>query len=95
MDMIRADHWSENTVHGYHYSKDYVFTQGPATPWYINYRYSEDHYKAMIAGKHHYLGSSNCYISDYKKENPEHPDAEAVYIQFDVFVPDLISPVHK
>ncbi len=95
MDMIRADHWSENTVHGYHYSKDYVFTQGPATPWYINYRYSEDHYKAMIAGKHHYLGSSNCYISDYKKENPEHPDAEAVYIQFDVFVPDLVSPVHK
>lgn len=95
IDMIKANLWAENTVHGYQRSREYAFRQGPATPWYINYRYSEDHYKAMIAEKYHYLGSANCYISDYKKENPNHPDAEAVYIQFDVFVPDLITPVHN
>ncbi len=95
MDMIEAKNWSENTVHGYNRNRDYVFKQGPATAWYINYRYSEDHYKAMTAEKYHYMGSANCYISDYKKENPRHPDAEAVYIHYDVFVPDLITPVHN
>ena len=49
----------------------------------------------MIAEKYHYVGSANCYVSDYKKENPEHPKANAVYVQFDVFVPVLTTPTHS
>ena len=95
MGMIRTDLWGENTVHGYPRTKEYALKQGPITAWYINYRYSQDHYKAMIAEKYHYVGSSNCYIGDYKKKNPDHPTAEAVYIQFDVFVPKLTTPTHR
>ncbi len=95
MGMIRTDLWGENTVHGYPRTKEYALKQGPITAWYINYRYSQDHYKAMIAEKYHYVGSSNCYIGDYEKKNPDHPTAEAVYIQFDVFVPKLTTPTHR
>ncbi len=94
MDMVLTEHWGENTVHGYPRNRDYSFKQGPATAWYIKYRYSEDHYNAIIAEKYCYLGSANCYISDYKKENAEYPNAEAVYVHFDVFVPELTTPTH-
>lgn len=95
LDLLGANLWSENTVHGHLQDKSYALKQGPSTAWYIKYRYSEPHYKAMIAEGHHYLGSANCYISDYKKENPEHPGAKAVYVHFDVFVPSLITPIHS
>lgn len=95
MDMMKADYWSENTVHGYQRDREYAFRQGPATPWYIDYRNSKSHYEAMIATKYRYVGSANCYISDYKKENPNHPNAVAVYVQYDVFVPNLSTPLHS
>ena len=95
IEMVGANLWGENTVHGYPQTKDYALSQGGFTAWYINYRYSQSHYDAMIAEKYHYVGSANCYVSDYKKENPEHPKANAVYVQFDVFVPDLTTPTHS
>ena len=49
----------------------------------------------MVDKKHYYVGCANCYISDYKKINPDHPDAKAVYVQFDVFVPALTTPTHS
>ena len=95
INMIDAPLWGENTVHGYPRTREYARTQGSYTAWYINYRYSQDHYDAMVAEKYHYVGSSNCYVSDYKKDNPDHPGAGAVYVQFDVFVPDLTTPTHS
>ena len=95
IEIVGANLWGENTVHGYPQTKDYALSQGGFTAWYINYRYSQSHYDAMIAEKYHYVGSANCYVSDYKKENPEHPKANAVYVQFDVFVPDLTTPTHS
>ena len=49
----------------------------------------------MIDTKYHYVGSANCYISDYEKENPNHPNAAAVYVQFDVFTGELTTPFHS
>ncbi len=95
INMINAPLWGENTVHGYPRTREYALTQGSYTAWYINYRYSQDHYDAMVAEKYHYVGSSNCYVSDYEKDNPDHPNAGAVYVQFDVFVPDLTTPTHS
>jgi hypothetical protein len=95
INMINAPLWGENTVHGYPRTREYARTQGSYTAWYINYRYSQDHYDAMVAEKYHYVGSSNCYVSDYEKDNPDHPGAGAVYVQFDVFVPDLTTPTHS
>ena len=95
IEMIRADLWGENTVHGYPRTKEYALLQGPSTAWYINYRYSQDHYDAMIAKKYHYVGSANCYISDYEKNNSSHPNAGAVYVHYDVFVPNLITPTNR
>ena len=95
INMIDAPLWGENTVHGYPRTREYARTQGSYTAWYINYRYSQDHYDAMVAEKYHYVGSSNCYVSDYEKDNPDHPGAGAVYVQFDVFVPDLTTPTHS
>ena len=95
IEMIRADLWGENTVHGYPRTKEYALLQGPSTAWYINYRYSQDHYDAMVAKKYHYVGSANCYISDYEKNNSSHPNAGAVYVHYDVFVPELTTPTHR
>ena len=95
VDMMMAESWTENTVHGYPKTKEYAFKYSPSSPWYINYRYSEAHYKAMVDKKHYYVGCANCYISDYKKINPDHPDAKVVYVQFDVFVPALTTPTHS
>lgn len=95
IEMIRADLWGENTVHGYPRTKEYALLQGPSTAWYINYRYSQDHYDAMIAKKYHYVGSANCYISDYEKNNSSHPNAGAVYVHYDIFVPNLITPTNR
>lgn len=95
IEMIRADLWGENTVHGYPRTKEYALLQGSSTAWYINYRYSQDHYDAMIAKKYHYVGSANCYISDYEKNNSSHPNAGAVYVHYDVFVPNLITPTNR
>ncbi len=95
LDVLNANLWGENTVHGYPQTKDYALQNGPFNAWYINYRYSQEHYDAMIADKYHYVGSSNCYVSNYEKENPEHPRAGAVYVQFDVFVPSLTTPTHS
>ena len=95
VDMMMAESWTENTVHGYPKTKEYAFEYSPFSPWYINYRYSEAHYKAMVDKKHYYVGCANCYISDYKKINPDHPDAKVVYVQFDVFVPALTTPTHS
>ena len=95
IEIVGANLWGENTVHGYPQTKDYALSQGGFTAWYINYRYSQSHYDAMVAEKYHYVGSANCYVSDYKKENPEHPKANAVYVQFDVFVPVLTTPTHS
>ena len=94
-DLLKLDTWSENTVHGYPSNKSYSFKRGPSVPWYINYRNSQSHYEAMIDTRFHYVGSANCYISDYEKENPNHPDAVAVYVQFDVFTGDLTTPFHS
>lgn len=94
-DLLAMDAWGENTVHGYPSNKRYSFKQGPAVPWYINYRNSQSHYEAMIDTKFHYVGSANCYISDYEKENPNHPNAAAVYVQFDVFTGELTTPFHS
>ena len=49
----------------------------------------------MIAKKYHYVGSANCYISDYEKNNSSHPNAGAVYVHYDVFVPNLITPTNR
>ena len=95
IEMIRADLWGENTVHGYPRTKEYALLQGSFTAWYINYRYSQEHYDAMIAKKYHYVGSANCYISDYEKNNSSHPNAGAVYVHYDVFVPNLITPTNR
>ena len=95
IEMIRANLWGENTVHGYPRTKEYALLQGSSTAWYINYRYSQDHYDAMIAKKYHYVGSANCYISDYEKNNSSHPNAGAVYVHYDVFVPELTTPTHR
>ena len=95
IEMIRADLWGENTVHGYPRTKEYALLQGSSTAWYINYRYSQDHYDAMIAKKYHYVESANCYISDYEKNNSSHPNAGAVYVHYDVFVPNLITPTNR
>ncbi len=95
IEMIRANLWGENTVHGYPRTKEYALLQGSYTAWYINYRYSQEHYDAMIAKKYHYVGSANCYISDYEKNNSSHPNAGAVYVHFDVFVPELTTPTHR
>ena len=94
MDLISADSWSENTVHGYkRYKPDRNMYWYSA--YYIKYRYSPDHYAAMIDEKYHYLGSSNAYISAYEKENPEYPNAEWVSVQFDVFTGTLTTPLHN
>ena len=95
IDMIGANLWGENTVHGYPQTRKYALQQGSFTAWYINYRYSQSHYDAMVAEKYHYVGSANCYVSDYIKENPDHPTANAVYVHFDVFVPKLTTPTHN
>ena len=95
INMIGANLWGENTVHGYQRTREYALMQGPFTAWYINYRYSQSHYDAMVAEKYHYVGSANCYVSDYIKENPDYPNANAVYIHFDVFVPKLTTPTHS
>ena len=95
INMIGANLWGENTVHGYPQTREYALQQGSFTAWYINYRYSQSHYDAMVAEKYHYVGSANCYVSDYIKENPDHPTANAVYVHFDVFVPKLTTPTHN
>ena len=96
MDLINATSgWSENTVHGYPSSKQSALKQCTSGAWYINYRYSESHYNAMVSKQYRYLGSANVYVGVYEKENPEHPKAAAVYVQFDVFIDKLTTPMNR
>lgn len=94
MDLIVTNRLGENTVHTYR-KYNPIDNMHWYSAYYINYRYSQDHYEAMINEEYHYLGSSNAYISAYEKENPEHPDAEWVSIQYDVFTDTLTTPLHN
>ena len=77
---LSRNHFAENTVKRYHTKSWKSFSN-----FAISYRYSKDHYEAMVSEKYFYFGCSNPYWSD----NPDNPFAEngktGYACQFDLF----------
>ncbi len=95
MDLLDMYWLSENTVHsGVLDSTDHIHTT-----FYINYRYSPDHYEAMINPKCKYFGCSHIYFGNNRIPESRHR-SESSYrkpmlrIEFDVFTDELSTPVH-
>lgn len=73
--MGNWQNFAENTVTCNHSAK--------VIDWAEKYRYSEKHYKAMVAEKYHYVGCSNAYYGNDKTS------------QFDVYVNGISTPMHQ
>lgn len=95
MDLLHMSPLSENTVHsGVKDSTQHIFTS-----FYINYRYSTEHYEAMVNPKRKYFGCSHIYFG--KNRIPEsRRESESIYnkpmmrVEYDLFTDKLSTPVH-
>lgn len=95
LDLLHMNLLSENTVHsGVRDSTQYIHTT-----FYINYRYSPDHYEAMINPNYKYFGCSHIYFG--KNRIPESRlRSESCYnkpmmrVEFDLFTGVLSTPEH-
>ncbi len=91
--LLHMDLLGENTVDcGMNSSNQYV----PST-FYINYRYSPDHYEAMINPKYKYFGSSHIYFGNNRIPESKRKgiyDRPMMSVEFDLFTSSLSTPVH-
>ena len=91
--LLHMDLLGENTVDcGMNSSNQYV----PST-FYINYRYSPDHYEAMINPKYKYFGSSHIYFGNNRIPESKRKgiyDRPMMSVEFDLFTGSLSTPVH-
>lgn len=58
-DILGVNHLGENTIT----STGEASKDSTLMPYYVNYRYSKDHYEAMVRPKHLYLGVSHMYYN--------------------------------
>ncbi len=77
---ISRDHLAENTVKRYHANSWNFFAN-----FAINYRYSQDHYEAMVAEQYAYFGCSNPYWSDNPSNVSKDNTGTGYACQFDMF----------
>ena len=94
MEMLDMTRLGENTVDcGVNGSNQHIHTT-----FYINYRYSTDHYEAMINPDYKYFGCSHIYFGNNRI--PEKSRSKSTYnkpmmrVEFDLFTDDLTTPVH-
>ena len=95
MDLLHMNLLSENTVHSG--VKD--STQHIHTTFYINYRYSPEHYEAMIDPKYKYFGCSHIYFGNNRIPESRRISGNAnnkpmMRVEFDLFTGTLSTPVH-
>ena len=69
------------------------------TSFYINYRYSPEHYEAMINPDYKYFGCSHIYfgtnrIPESKIEDKSTYNRPMMRVEFDLFTDALSTPVH-
>ena len=95
MDLIHMDLLSENTVDsGVEDSTAYVHTT-----FYIDYRYSPEHYEAMINPDYRYFGCSHIYfginrIPESRRGTKSAYNKPMRRVEFDLFTGSLSTPVH-
>lgn len=95
MDFLHTDRLSENTV-----DTGILDETAHVQPtFYINYRYSPEHYEAMINPEYHYFGCSNIYsgnnrIPESRKRSGSTYSKPMMRIEFDLFTDVLSTPVH-
>ena len=74
-------------------------TQHLHTTFYINYRYSPDHYEAMVNPKYKYFGCSHIYFGNNRIPESKRRDSSTYHlpmmrVEFDLFTDGLSTPVH-
>ena len=95
MDLLHMPRLSENTVDfGMYNASQYINTF-----FYINYRYSPDHYEAMINPDYKYFGCSHIYfgtnrIPESRRRDSGTYNKPMMRIEFDLFTDALSTPVH-
>ena len=95
MDLLHMNLLSENTVDtGVRNATQRLFTS-----FYINYRYSPDHYEAMINPKYKYFGCSHIYfgnnrIPESRGRSESTYNQPMMRVEFDLFTDALSTPVH-
>ena len=95
MDMLHMTRLGENTVDcGVNGSNQHIHTT-----FYINYRYSTDHYEAMINPDYKYFGCSHIYfgtnrIPESRRRDSGTYNRPMMRIEFDLFTDALSTPVH-
>lgn len=95
MDLLQMSPLSENMVQSG--VKD--STQHIHTTFYINYRYSPDHYEAMINPQRKYFGCSHIYfgnnrIPESRRGSSSVYNKPMMRVEFDLFTDTLSTPVH-
>ena len=95
MEMLHMTRLGENTVDcGVNGSNQHIHTT-----FYINYRYSTDHYEAMINPDYKYFGCSHIYfgnnrIPESRSRSGSTYNKPMMRVEFDLFTDDLTTPVH-
>ena len=95
MDLLHMTRLGENTVDcGVNNASQYIHNT-----FYINYRYSPDHYEAMINPDYKYFGCSHIYfgtnrIPESRRRDSGTYNRPMMRIEFDLFTDALSTPVH-
>lgn len=95
MDLLHMSPLSENTVNsGVNDGTDHIHTT-----FYIDYRYSPEHYEAMIDPKRKYFGCSHIYFGKNRIPESRRGSGSAYNkpmrrVEFDLFTDTLSTPVH-
>ena len=95
MDLLHMPRLGENTVDcGVNNASQYIHNT-----FYINYRYSPDHYEAMINPDYKYFGCSHIYfgtnrIPESRRRDSGTYNRPMMRIEFDLFTDALSTPVH-
>ncbi len=93
MELLDMSLLGENTVDcGVKDSSQHVYTS-----FYINYRYSTEHYEAMIKSKYKYFGCSHIYFGNNripKSKRKGTYNQPMMRVEFDIFTDGLSTPMH-
>ena len=95
MALLHMTRLGENTVDcGVNNASQYIHNT-----FYINYRYSPDHYEAMINPDYKYFGCSHIYfgtnrIPESRRRDSGTYNRPMMRIEFDLFTDALSTPVH-
>lgn len=96
VNLLNANQLGENTVHSGVNNPDYPRIHNS---YYINYRYSSEHYEAMINPKYKYFGCSHTYfgnnrIPESRRRSESTYTKPMMTVEFDMFTDTLSTPIH-